>query len=357
MSFRASHDRSWRGFASDNYAGAHPDVIHAIAAVNGGHQISYGEDYYTQQLTEVLRSHFGVPVEVFPMLTGTGANVVALQAMMERWEAVVCAQTAHLNVDEGGAPERTGGFKLLTIPTSDGKLTPHLIDTQAWGWGDQHRAQPRVVSITQSTELGTLYSLDEIRAITSHAHERGMFVHLDGARISNAAAALGTSLAEMVTATGVDVISLGGTKNGLIGAEAVVVVNPDAATGIPYLRKGAMQLTSKMRYVSAQLLTLYGSDLWLENAYHANQMAARLAEKVGSIPGITLSRPVQANAVFARLPATVTAALQRDWRFYTWDESIGEVRWMTSWDTEPSDVDEFTVAVAQAMAGCDQEIR
>jgi threonine aldolase len=357
MSFLASHDRSWRGFASDNYAGAHPDAIHAIAAVNGGHQISYGEDCYTEQLTEVLRTRFGSPVEVFPMLTGTGANVVALQAMLERWEAVVCAQTAHLNVDEGGAPERTGGFKLLTVPTPDGKLTPQLIDTQAWGWGDQHRAQPRVVSITQSTELGTLYSVDEIRAITAHAHERGMFVHLDGARISNAVAALGTSLEAMATATGVDVVSLGGTKNGLIGAEAIVVINPEATTGIPFLRKGAMQLTSKMRYVSAQLLALYGSDLWLENAYHANLMASRLAEQVSSIPGVILSRPVQANAVFAQLPATVTAALQRDWRFYTWDESIGEVRWMTSWDTEPTDVDRFAADVARAMTDHEQRGR
>lgn len=349
MSFISDHDRSWRGFASDNYAGAHPDVIHALAAVNGGHQISYGEDVYTAKLTEVLRAHFAAPVEVFPMLTGTGANVVALQSMLKRWDAVICAQSAHLNVDEGGAPERTGGFKLLTVATPDGKLTPELIDTQAWGWGDQHRAQPTVVSITQSTELGTLYSIAEIRAIAEHAHARGMLVHLDGARISNAVAALGTSLAEMVTATGVDVVSLGGTKNGLIGAEAIVVVNPAAVDGLPYLRKGAMQLTSKMRFVSAQLLALYGGNLWLENAHHANMMAAKLAERVARIDGIALSRSVQANAVFAQLPAEVTAELQKDWRFYTWDEAIGEVRWMTSWDTEPADVDAFADAVAAAM--------
>ena len=340
----------WRGFASDNYAGIHPDVLDAIARVNAGHQVAYGDDDVTAQLRDAIKDHFGPAAEVYPVFNGTGANVVSLQAMTRRWEAVVCAASAHVNVDEGGAPEKGAGLKLWTIPTPDGKLTPGLIDTQAWGFGDVHRAQPGAVTITQSTELGTVYTIDEITAITEHAHSLGMGVHLDGARLSNAAAALGTGFGDFTTQAGVDVVSFGGTKNGLMLGEAVVVLNATAAPGVDFLRKSSMQLASKMRFVSAQLLALLSDGLWLRNAGHSNAMAARLAAGVRSIPGVAVARPVQANAVFAILPEAVTQRLQKQFAFYTWDQATGEVRWMCSWDTTESDVDEFVAAVAREMA-------
>jgi threonine aldolase len=261
----------------------------------------------------------------------------------------VCSDTAHVHCDEGGAPEKMAGLKLLTVPTPDGKLTPALVDRQAWGFGDEHRAQPAAVTITQSTELGTVYTPDEVAAVAAHAHEHGMRVHLDGARLSNAAAALGVPFREFTTDAGVDVLSLGGTKNGLLAAEAVVVLDPDAVSGVHYLRKTSMQLASKMRFFSVQLLALFEGDLWLRSAAHANAMAARLAQAVEPVPGVRLTRPVQANAVFAVLPVEVTERLQKRFRFYTWDEHTGEVRWMCSFDTTEEDVDAFAAAIAEEM--------
>ncbi len=347
---RRLHDPAVRGFASDNYAGVHPEVIDALVAANEGHQVAYGEDDYTGRLAQVMRHHFGDEAQTYPVFNGTGANVVALQALTTRWEAVICAETAHVNADEGGAPETMGGIKLLTVPTPDGKLTPALVDRQAWGFGDEHRAQPAVVSITQTTEMGTRYSPEEIAALAEHAHERGMWLHLDGARIANAAAGLASPLRAFTTDVGVDVLSFGGTKNGLLAAEAVVVLNPDAVSGVHYLRKTSMQLASKMRFFSAQLLALLDGDLWLRSARHANAMAARLAESVRQIPGVTITQPVQANAVFAVLPPEVTARLQKRFRFYTWDSHTGEVRWMCAFDTTVSDVDAFSSAIAEEMS-------
>lgn len=348
-SARRRHDPAARGFASDNYAGIHPEVLEAIALANDGHQVAYGEDVYTAHLQEVFQAHFGPTAQVYPVFNGTGANVVALQAVTQRWEAVVCAETAHIHVDECGAPEKVGGLKLLTVPTEDGRLTPELIDRQAWGWGDQHRAQPRVVSIAESTELGTVYSAEEIADICRHAHDRGMIVHLDGSRLANAAATLGVPLRALSTDAGVDILSYGGTKNGLMFGEAVVVLNPDAVRGVDYLRKMSMQLASKMRFVSVQFEALLAGDLWLRNASHSNAMAARLAAAVRDIPGVELTRPVRSNAVFAILPAEVTARLQKRFRFYTWDESVGEVRWMTAFDTTEADIDAFAAAVREEM--------
>ena len=339
----------WRGFASDNYAGIHPEVLEAIDRVNIGHQVAYGDDDVTAGLSEAMHAHFGSRAEVFPVFNGTGANVVALQALTKRWESVICAASAHVNVDEGGAPEHGAGLKLWTIPTPEGKLTPELIDTQAWGFGDVHRAQPGAVTITQSTELGTVYTIDEIRAIADHAHALGMGVHLDGARIANAAAFLGTGFREFTLDAGVDVVSFGGTKNGAMLGEAIVVLDPDRAPGVDFLRKTSMQLASKMRFVSAQLLALLSGDLWLRNAAHANAMATLLASRIAAIEGVTVMRPVQANAVFATLPADVTMRLQERFRFYTWDQATGEVRWMCSWDTTAGDVTMFADAVAQEM--------
>lgn len=340
----------WRGFASDNYASVHPEVLEAISRANAGHDVAYGDDAVTARLSAAVKDHFGSRAEVYPVFNGTGANVVALQALTKRWEAVVCAATAHVNVDEGGAPEKGAGLKLWTITTHDGKLSPSLIDTQAWGFGDVHRAQPGAVTITQSTEMGTLYSVDEIAAIADHAHRLNMGVHVDGARLSNAAASLGTGFRDFTTDAGVDVVSFGGTKNGLMLGEAVIVLNPEAAPGVAFLRKSSMQLASKMRFVSAQLLALFTDDLWLRNASHANAMAQRLEQRVRQIPGISLTRPVRANALFPILPADVTERLQQQFRFYTWDQVTGEVRWMCSWDTTEADVDSFADAIEQEMA-------
>jgi threonine aldolase len=347
------HDRTVRGFASDNYSGIHPDILAAIAAANEGHQVAYGEDVYTARLQEVMAEHFGAGVEAFPMFNGTGANVTGLQSMLPRWGAVVAASTAHINTDEGGAPERVAGIKILGVPTDDGKLTPALIDREAWGWGDEHRAQPLVVSITQSTELGTLYTPDEIRAIADHIHPLGMRLHLDGSRIANAAAALDVPLRAFTRDAGVDVLSLGGTKNGAMVGEAVVVLDPDASIGLKYLRKLNMQLSSKMRFVSAQLVALFEGDLWLRNAQHSNAMAARLRAGVeagladGSIRGVGFTQQTQVNGVFATLPPGVADRLRESFRFYDWDASKNEVRWMCSFDTTEEDIDAFIAAIAR----------
>ncbi len=340
----------WRGFASDNYAGVHPDVLEAITRASSGHEVAYGDDEITARLSDAVKDHFGSQAEVFPVFNGTGANVVSLQAMTKRWEAVVCAASAHVNVDEGGAPEHGAGLKLWTVPTPDGKLTPALIDTQAWGFGDVHRAQPGAVTITQSTELGTLYTAEEIGAIAEHAHGNGMGLHVDGARLANAAASLGSPFRSFTTDAGVDVVSFGGTKNGIMLGEAVIVLNPDSAPGVDYLRKSSMQLASKMRFISAQLLALLTDELWLRNAQHSNAMAQLLEARVGVISGVRIMRPVQANAVFAVLPADVTERLQKQFRFYTWDQATGEVRWMCSWDTTEDDVETFAAAIAAEFA-------
>ncbi|OAH48975.1 threonine aldolase family protein [Microbacterium oleivorans] len=351
------HDPTIRSFASDNYSGVHPEVLAALAAANDGHQIAYGEDLYTERLQHVFARHFGDDAQAFPVFNGTGANVTGLQSMLPRWGAVVAASTAHINVDEGGAPEKVAGIKILNVPTDDGKLTPELVDREAWGWGDEHRAQPLVVSITQSTELGTLYTPDEIRALADHAHARGMRLHLDGARLSNAAAALDLPIRAFTLDAGVDVVSAGGTKNGALAAEAIVVLDPAASAGLPFLRKLNMQLSSKMRFVSAQLIALYEDDLYLRNARHANAMAARLRSAVeggladGSIVGVRFSQPTQANGVFAILPDGVADRLRESFRFYDWDASKNEVRWMCSFDTTESDVDAFVAELSRLTRG------
>lgn len=345
------HDPDWRGFASDNYAGVHQEVLEAIAAANGGHQVAYGEDAYTTQLQDVVRQHFGTRAETFPVFNGTGANVVSLTSLLPRWGAVIAANSAHINTDEAGAPERMTGIKLLTVPTPDGKLTPELIATEAWGWGDEHRAQPLAVSITQTTELGTVYTPDEVRAIADFAHEHGMALHMDGARLWNAAAAIGAPLRAFTTDAGVDVLSIGGTKIGALGAESVVVLDPARTTGLIYLRKLTMQLASKMRFVSAQLLALFSDDLGLRSATHANAMARRLRQALeagiddGAIRGLEFSQPTQANAIFATLPTEAADRIREHVRFYDWDRARGEVRWMCAWDTAEADVDHFVEVI------------
>lgn len=351
----ASHtEPSLPNFASDNSAGIHPDVLAAIVEANEGHHPAYGHDPYTERLQERVREVFGERAVVHPVLNGTGANVTALQTMLPRWGAVIAAASSHINTDEGGAPERTGGIKLLPVPAPDGKLTPELVDCEAWGWGDVHRAQPSVVSITQVSELGTVYSLDEVRALAEHVHGRGMLLHMDGARISNAAAALGVTLREATTDAGVDVLSYGGTKNGGMLAEAVIVLNPDAAPGLEYARKYLMQLASKMRFLSAQLTALLTDDLGIRNAFHANAMARRLREGLeralsdGAARGVEFTQPTQANSLFATLPDGVAERLRERFRFYDWDAVHREVRWMCSFDTTPEEVDAFVREISRA---------
>lgn len=336
-----------RHFASDNNAPIHPDVLRAIEAANVGHVRAYGDDPWTKAMEERVREHFGTDALAFCVYGGTGANVLGLQALMKPHEAVLCAQGAHIDVDECGAPERYTGCKLVPIPTPDGKLTPELVARRVRGVGDQHHVQPRVIAITQSTEVGTVYTPHEIRALADFAHTHGMFLHMDGARISNAAAALGVALRVITTDAGVDVLSFGGTKNGLMGAEAVVFTKGQHAAEFKFLRKQGMQLASKMRFVSTQIATLLTNDLWRKNAEHANAMARRLAEQATAVKGVRLAYPVQANGVFAVLPRAWIAPLQERSFFYVWDEDANVVRWMCSFDTTSEDVDRFASALRE----------
>ena len=338
-----------RGFASDNYAGVHPDVLAKLAEVNAGHVVSYGDDPYTAEAVERFRSLLGDQVEVYFVFNGTAANVTALQSLLRPWQNVICSQNAHINWDECGAPERFLGSKLWDIPTPDGKLTPAMIRSAYIGRGDVHHVQPKVVAITQSTELGTLYSIDEVKAIADTAHELDMYLHMDGARICNAAVSLGVELRETTADAGVDVLSFGGTKNGLMGGEAVVYFRPELARDTPFIRKQGMQLSSKMRFISAQFLALFDNDLWRRNAAHANAMARRLHDAVVDIPGVSITQSVQANGVFAILPEPAIVKLQEAYPFYAWDEARNEVRWMCSWDTSEEDIDSFAELVAETV--------
>jgi threonine aldolase len=343
-----------KSFASDNCSGAHPSVIEALSAANRGHVPSYGADPLTHALEERFREHFGESVRAFVVFNGTGANVLALAACARPYESVLCASSSHIHVDECGAPERFSGSKVIAIPPdSDGKLSPDGVAPFLKGFGDPHHAQPRVLSISQTTELGSVYSVEELRALAETAHRHGMVLHLDGARLSNAAAALGVSLAALTRDVGVDVVSFGGTKNGLLGAEAVVFLNGAHAEGFEYVRKQGLQLASKMRFLSAQFLAYFENDLWLKNARHANGMAALLAEEAARVPGVRLSHEAQANAVFALLPKSAIARLQALHPFYIWDDrgadEQAEVRWMTSWDTTEGDVREFVASLRQSV--------
>ena len=352
----------WRGFASDNYAGVHPEVIKKMVVINDGHEIAYGDDTETEKFNKLVKELFGSKAVGFPVFNGTGANVVALQAALKRWEAVICLDTAHIFGDEGGAPEKMGGIKLWTVSSPNGKLTPELIDSQMFDIGSVHRAQPGVVSITQTTEMGTLYTAKEIKAIADRAHKHGLLLHMDGARLSNAAAALKLPFKKFTTDLGVDLVSLGGTKIGALAAEAVIVTDSKSARGkelakaMPYLRKTSMQLSSKMRFVSAQLNALFEDDakLALQNAKHANAMAQKLYEGVVAISKkhkeIKIPNPAEANAVFPILPPKITAKLQKSYRFYVWNQATGQVRWMCSWDTQPKDVDGLLEALKHALS-------
>jgi len=339
-----------RTFASDNNSGVHPAVLEAIARANTGHVHAYGDDPFSAEAAGHLRRHLGEDAAAFFVFNGTGANVSALSAVMRSYEACICPATAHINMDECGAVQRLTGGRLLTVETPDGKLTPALIEQSIWGVGVEHHSQPRVVSITQATELGTVYSVDEVRAIAEATHANGMLLHMDGARISNAAAALGCGLRDTTLGAGVDILSFGGTKNGLLLGEAVVFADPALAPDFKWVRKQSVQLASKMRFIAAQFTALLEGDLWLENARHANGMAASLAERMAAVPGIEILQKVQANEVFARIPAEWIEPLQAVADFYRWEERTPDVRWVTSWDTTDDDIDEFVSAALQLAA-------
>ena len=338
-----------RGFASDNNAGVHPEIMKAIESVNSGHTIAYGDDPFTTSAVKKIKNILGEKVRPYFVFTGTAANVLGLDAITKPYHSIICAETSHIHEDECGAPERWTGCKLLSVESPDGKLSPATIEKHMYGIGFEHHSQPHVVSITQSTEMGTVYTPDEIRAVTDYAHDHNMLVHMDGARISNAAASLGTGFREFTVDTGVDVLSFGGTKNGMMYGEAVVFMSEDFAYDFKYLRKQGMQLASKMRFIAAQFNRFLDEDVWLKNASHANRMAKILEAEVMKIDGIRITQPVQSNAVFAILPKEIIPVLQEAFFFYVWNEASGEVRWMCSYDTTEEDVINFSSLIRKVI--------
>lgn len=333
-----------KSFASDNHSGVHPEILHALEDANNGHVPAYGEDPYTLRARHLFQTLFESEVEVFFVFTGTAANVLGLQALVQSYHSVLCAASAHIQVDECGAPEKFSGAKLIPIDTPDGKLSPSLIQPYLNHLHFVHHSQPRVISISQSTELGTVYTPDQIKALADLAHEQGLYLHMDGARIANAAVFLGCSLKEMVCETGVDLLSFGGTKNGMMCGEALVFTRPSLAENFGYIRKQGLQLASKMRFVSAQFIAYLEKEIWKSNAIVANRMAQRLSREVSAL-GIPLTQPTEANAVFAILPESIIPALQRESFFYVWDEKTSEVRWVCSWDTCEEDINRLIVSL------------
>ena len=343
--------RPLRSFASDNNAGIHLEVLDAIARANQGHVVAYGDDPYTRSALEKFKEHFGEGIEVFFTFNGTGANVLGLQALTKPYHAVLCSDFAHIYCDECGAPEKHTGCKLIPLPHQDGKITPELVRHAYHGIGDQHHVQARVISITQSTEMGTVYQPEEIQALARFAHEHDMFLHVDGARIANAAAALGQTLRQATRDLGVDVLSFGGTKNGIMGGEAVVFFNPALGEDFLYLRKQGMQLASKMRFIAVQFEALLTNDLWRRSAEHGNRMARILEAEVRKIPQVRVVWKVEANGVFAQLPRPAIEKIKQRYFFYPWIEEENIVRWMCSFDTTEEDVKVFAEAVAEAVRG------
>ncbi len=340
-----------RGFGSDNHSGISPEIMEAIASANVDHALAYGDDEYCERAVQLLRQEFGTQAGVYFVFNGTGANVLNIDAMCRSHHAVVCAETAHINVDECGAPQRIVGCRLLTVPTPDGKLTPELVKTQLHGFGFEHHSQPRAISITQPTELGTLYSLDEIRALADLAHSHDMYLHMDGARLANAAVALGCTFRQMTTDCGVDCLSFGGTKNGMMIGESAVILNPVLDADLKYRRKQMGQLSSKMRFMAAQFEAYLSTGVWRRNAEHSNRMAQLLCQSLREVPEAKVVYPVQANSVFVQLPNKVWNALLDDYFFYLWDEATDVVRWMCSFDTTEEDIHNLVQALKKWLAG------
>jgi threonine aldolase len=340
-----------RNFASDNNAGVHPQVIQAITRANQGHVVAYGDDPYTRSAIQKFEEHFGPDIAVFFTFNGTGANVLSLLSLTRSFHSVLCSDYAHIYTDECGAPEKHTGSKLIPLAHENGKISLQSVRHAYHGIGDEHHSQPRVISITQSTEMGTVYSPEEIRALADFAHQHGMFLHMDGARIANAAASLGQNLRQATRDLGVDVLSFGGTKNGIIGGEAVVFFQPALSQDFLYLRKQSMQLASKMRFIAAQFEALLTDNLWLRSAQHANRMAKLLEKEVGLIPGVRVVWNVEANGVFAQIPPHSIEKIRQRYFFYMWMEEESIVRWMCSFDTTEEDIRKFAEVVAEAVNG------
>lgn len=338
-----------RSFASDNNSGAHPAILEALAEANEGMAKSYGDDPLSIHVDELFREHFGPRARIHYVVTGTAANVLGLRSVTQTWQSVLCSDLAHIHVDECGAPEAFGGIKVVPIPSASGKIDVQALRPHLQHKGYVHHSQPRVVQITQCTELGTLYSPEEIKTLADFCHKNDLILHMDGARLANACAALGLGFREMTTDLGVDVLSFGGTKNGMLMGEAVVFLNPGLGRDFRYVRKQGMQLVAKMRFITAQFERYLRDGLWLENAKNANRAARRLAEQVDRIPGVTINRTVQTNAVFASLPRPAVEKLLKRYYFYLWREEPLEVRWMTSFDTTDEQVDAFAASVREAM--------
>lgn len=332
---------SRRGFASDNNAGVHPEILKELQLVNNGHTIGYGNDIYTEEACRLFRYHFGGETETFFVFTGTAANVLGISGVTKSWNSIITASTAHLESDECGAPEKFTGCKVLTVETPDGKINCELIERHVHGFGFEHHAQPKVISVTQSTEMGTLYTPDEIRKLADFAHIRGMLLHMDGARIANAAVALDLQFREFTTDAGVDILSFGGTKNGMMFGEAICFLRPGLADNFKYVRKQGMQLASKMRFISAQFIAYFRDDLWKKPAMHANRMAIKLSDKLAEVKGIRITQRVEANGIFIIMPSAVAERLKEKYFFYTWNEIASEYRLMTSWDTQEEDINDF----------------
>lgn len=336
-----------RGFASDNNSGVHPNILKSFEQANQGHTIAYGDDIYTQQAVSKFKQIFGDDIDVFFVFIGSAANVLGLQSVTQRHNAIICADTAHINVDECGAPERFTSCKLLTVSSPDGKLTVDLVKKHMHGFGFQHHAQPKVISISQVSELGTVYKPTEIKTLADFAHSNNMLLHMDGARLANAAVSLNMGFREFTRDAGVDVLSFGGTKNGMMYGEAIVFFNKQLATDFMYTRKQSLQLASKMRYISAQFNAYLENNQWQGTAKHSNSMAKILAEKVSQISAIKITQKVDANAVFAIVPNHIIQKLQQEYFFYVWDEDKSEVRWMTSWDTTEDDIEKFVTKIRE----------
>ncbi len=330
-----------RGFASDNNSGIHPDILKAIESANVGHSIGYGDDKWTQEAVRLFKDEFGENTDVFFVLTGTGANILGIQSALQSFHTVICAETAHIHTDECGAPEKFTGSKLLPVATQNGKITPAQIEKYLHGFGFEHHSQPGLISITQATEMGTVYSVEEIGALADLAHQHGMYLHMDGARISNAAVSLGLPFIAFTRDAGVDILSFGGTKNGMMIGEAVLFFNPALSLNSKYFRKQAAQLYSKMRFVGAQFVPYLREGIWKINASHANRMAKILETEIRKLKGIEITQSVDANGIFAIIPKDLIPKLQSEYFFYTWNEQRGEVRWMTSFDTTEEDIMNF----------------
>jgi threonine aldolase len=334
-----------RGFASDNNSGIHPEILNSLSVANEGHAIGYGGDELTKMAIRRFKTEFGEKTDVYFVFNGTGANVLSLSTLTGSFHSVICAETAHIQVDECGAPEKFTGCKLLPVEVNKGKITPEGISKYLHGFDFEHHSQPKVISISQVTELGTVYSVEEIKAITTLAHQYGMFVHMDGARLANAAVSLNMPFRAFTVDAGIDVLSFGGTKNGMMMGESVLFFNPELSKNTKYIRKQSMQLYSKMRFVSAQFLDYFNNELWKRNATHSNKMARLLEEQVRTIPAIQLTQIVEANGVFAIVPSEIIPKLQEKYFFYMWDEKRSEVRWMTSFDTTEEDIFNFTALI------------